>query len=342
MGIKMKGQRIKLNIIFGCIAALCAGLPVAAFFLAREFALVCAIVCVAVAALAAALILKTDSYTDSVIMQLSELIASISTLDAAAVAPEYEDSLLSKLQSQTVKLTEMLTEQNRKTAAEKDEIKSLISDISHQLKTPVATLHTYGELLLESNLCDDSREVYLTAFSAAVEKLTFLTDSMIKLSRLESGIIVIKPDYASLNATVLVAVKQAFAPARKKGIEIAFDSDGCEVSLTHDEKWTQEAIFNILDNAIKYTPAGGRVTISLCKYEMFARLDIADTGIGIPESEHAKVFGRFYRGTNVSDEDGVGIGLYLTRKIITQQGGYVKLKSDKSGSVFSVFLPLER
>lgn len=335
----MKKQSVILNILFICIILLCVGLFTAAGFFASAFLLPCAVICSAIMLASFLLVRRSYAYSDSVMAQLSQLISSISSLGSVPVTVEYEDSLLSKLQSQTVKLTEMLIEQNRLIESEKDEIKSLISDISHQLKTPVAALHTYGELLLESD--DDKRRAeYLAAFSSALDKLSFLTDNMVKLSRLESGIIAINPRPAILNNTILGAVKQVYRKASDKDIELVFDSDKVSVELIHDEKWSEEAIFNILDNAVKYTPSGGKVTIELTPLEMFARLDISDTGSGIEPDELPKVFGRFYRGSNAANAEGVGIGLYLARKIIIEQGGYIKAKSDSDGTVFSMYFPL--
>lgn len=104
-------------------------------------------------------------------------------------------------------------------------------------------------------------------------------------------------------------------------------------------KWTSEAVFNILDNAVKYTSIGGKIEISITEYQLFVRIDIKDNGVGIPESEISKVFGRFYKGMDAQKEEGVGLGLYLAREIITGQGGYIKVNSKvKEGSLFSVFL----
>ena len=107
-----------------------------------------------------------------------------------------------------------------------------------------------------------------------------------------------------------------------------------------DLKWTLEALSNILDNAVKYTPAGGTVSVNAQEYEMFVRIDVADSGIGMSEEETAKVFARFYRSPRVSQEKGVGIGLYLVREILSREGGYIKVTSKiDQGSTFSVFLP---
>ena len=169
------------------------------------------------------------------------------------------------------------------------------------------------------------------------EKLRFLIDSLVKLSRLENGIISLSPQQASLQPLLESVVEQYAAKASGKGLSIyLYDTD---ISATFDFKWTAEALANIVDNAIKYTEHG-TITISTVNYEMFTRIDISDTGSGIPENEQAKIFSRFYRSNAVQEQEGVGIGLYLARQIISGESGYIKVASvPGKGSAFSIFLP---
>lgn len=246
-------------------------------------------------------------------------------------------TLTARLQHQLLKLRNILTAQNQMLAQEKEQIKTLISDISHQIKTPVSAANTFAQLLDDKELSDEERSEYIATLQTSLEKLTFLTNSLIKMSRLESGIISLKPEKNSLNDIVLQAVKTVYAKAKEKNITITFD---CEQNFEAmlDFNWTAEAITNILDNAVKYTPSGGIVGLEITEYPSYLRLDISDNGIGIPEEEQAKIFGRFYRGKQSAGIDGVGIGLYLTRDIINKQKGYIKVASDENGSVFSLFL----
>lgn len=132
-------------------------------------------------------------------------------------------------------------------------------------------------------------------------------------------------------------LKQFAQKAESKGLSLNTDNTG--VTAIFDPKWTAEALCNILDNAIKYTEHGS-ITISTAGYELFARIDIADSGPGIPDEEQVKIFSRFYRSENAKDQEGIGIGLYLSREIISGQGGYITVSSIMGkGSVFSVFLP---
>lgn len=188
----------------------------------------------------------------------------------------------------------------------------------------------------DKELSDEERSEYTVTLQTSLEKLTFLTNSLIKMSRLESGIISLKPETNSLNDIVLQAVKTVYAKAKEKNITMTFDCEQNFKALL-DFNWTAEAITNVLDNAVKYTPSGGVVELKIAEYPSYLRLDISDNGIGIPEEEQAKIFGRFYRGKQSAGIDGVGIGLYLTRDIVSKQCGYIKVKSDKSGSTFSIF-----
>ncbi len=338
----MKKAERKINISLAVCALLCCTAPVSVILTTNSI-----FATAVVAAISAAIFLcaayerfALKAYIMRLLTQLSDLIQTISDYDGREVFPELDDSLLSKLQNQVSKLTQMLIVRAETSASEKNEVKALISDISHQLKTPVAILKNYGDLLADKTISESEKTEYLEAFEKALAKLTFLTESMIKMSRLESGVIELFPVRASLNETVLAAVMQEFAAAKKKNVEIIFDSDICRVETVHDKRWTAEAIFNILDNAVKYSSPEGNVRIVLQKYEMFARLDISDNGIGIAPEETEKIFQRFYRGKNTVDYEGVGIGLYLSRKIVSDQGGYIKVMSSASKTTFSIFLPL--
>lgn len=279
-----------------------------------------------------------NRYNDDLLEQITLLIESLVEQQERQIFSEAEDMLTARLQHQLLKLRNILTAQNQMLAQEKEQIKTLISDISHQIKTPIAAANTFAELLSDGELSAEERTEYITTLQMSLGKLTFLTNSLIKISRLESGIISLKPEKNSLNEIVLQAVKTVYAKAKEKGILITFEcAQAFEAVL--DFNWTAEAISNVIDNAVKYTPQGGFVRLQITEYPSFLRLDISDSGVGIPEEEQAKIFGRFYRGKQSVGTDGVGIGLYLTREIINKQNGYMKVSSDENGSTFSMFLP---
>lgn len=278
-----------------------------------------------------------NRYNDDLLEQITLLIEALVEQQERQIFSEAEDTLTARLQHQLLKLRNILTAQNQMLAKEKEQIKTLISDISHQIKTPIAAANTFAELLSDGELSAEERTEYITTLQMSLGKLTFLTKSLIKMSRLESGIISLKPEKNSLNEIVLQAVKTVYAKAKEKGILITFECDQAFEAVL-DFNWTAEAISNVIDNAVKYTPQGGFVRLQITEYPSFLRLDISDSGVGIPEEEQAKIFGRFYRGKQSVGTDGVGIGLYLTREIINKQNGYMKVSSDENGSTFSMFL----
>jgi hypothetical protein len=278
-----------------------------------------------------------NRYNDDLLEQITLLIEALVEQQERQIFSEAEDTLTARLQHQLLKLRNILTAQNQMLAKEKEQIKTLISDISHQIKTPIAAANTFAELLSDGELSAEERTEYITTLQMSLGKLTFLTNSLIKMSRLESGIISLKPEKNSLNEIVLQAVKTVYAKAKEKGILITFECDQAFEAVL-DFNWTAEAISNVIDNAVKYTPQGGFVRLQITEYPSFLRLDISDSGVGIPEEEQAKIFGRFYRGKQSVGTDGVGIGLYLTREIINKQNGYMKVSSDENGSTFSMFL----
>ena len=248
----------------------------------------------------------------------------------------YDESVESLLES---KLSEYLSSSSlsaKKVEEEKDKIKTLISDISHQTKTPIANLILYSELLAEEDLSESAREK-VAAIDSQAEKLKFLIDSLVKMSRLESGLMTYVSVTSSVDELLESITDSLSSKACAKGITIEYEPTTLYINT--DPKWTYEAIFNIADNAVKYTNEGG-VKMSATEYEMFVRIDIEDTGIGISEEDSAKIFSRFYRSREVSEEEGVGIGLCLAREIITGVGGYIRLESTPgNGSKFSVYIP---
>lgn len=280
-----------------------------------------------------------NRYLDDMLEQLTFLIEELVGNQEVHVFSELEDTLLSRLQHQLLKLRSILIKQNQLLDHEKKQIKALISDISHQIKTPVASANTFVQLLNDDTLSEDERKEYIAILQISLEKLTFLVNSLVKMSRLESGIIALKPEKNSLNDIILQAVKSVYSKAKAKDITIVFDCEE-DYKLYLDFNWTTEAITNILDNAVKYTQNGGTVRLNITEYASYLRLDITDNGIGIPEEEQAQIFNRFYRGKYSAGVDGVGIGLYLTRDIMSKQKGYIKVISDETGTTFALFFRL--
>ena len=252
---------------------------------------------------------------------------------------KYDESELSKVESKWKRFLQdsAMAKQNLET--EKANIKGLISDISHQTKTPMANIKLYSELLSEQ-LEEDSMEAeLLEQIQAQAQKLEFLIQALTKLSRLETNILEVVPVKSQVKPLLESAVEEIRKKAEKKEIQIKIEMD-FEAEAVFDRKWTEEALYNLLDNAVKYSPAGSEVLISTKLYEMWCVIAVNDRGRGISEEEIPKIFGRFYRAKEVQQEEGVGIGLYLVREILQKEGGFIKVNSEVGkGSTFLCYLP---
>ena len=203
----------------------------------------------------------------------------------------------------------------------------------------MANLQLYAQLLEEQPLTEQERSC-AQAISSQAEKLQTLIEALVKTSRLETGILSLHPQLGELFPMVERAAAQYAPKADEKQISLLLKNT--EGSACFDPKWTEEALCNLLDNAVKYTPSGGTVSVDVKQYELFCAIRVSDTGPGISETEQAKIFGRFYRASHAYQEEGVGIGLYLTRQIAQKQGGYVKVESSAGkGSTFALYLPRE-
>lgn len=250
---------------------------------------------------------------------------------------DYDETKLSKLESKWLRYLTSSKLSYQKAEQEREKLKELVSDISHQTKTPLANILLYSQLLQEQNFDEHSRQL-VNEIRQQSEKLEFLIQSLIKTSRLETGTFQLSPSENDMDGLIKSAVEQITLKAENKQIKIIYNSESCIARF--DSKWTQEALFNILDNAVKYSSEQSEIHIAVKAFEMFSCISVSDNGIGIAEDELPKIFGRFYRGQNVTKQNGVGIGLYLSRQIIKEQGGYIQAESRiAKGSVFKVFLP---
>ena len=250
----------------------------------------------------------------------------------------YEDSLTAKVQGKLMQYFDIMSEGKRQSQQDKQVIQSLVSDISHQVKTPIANIKMFTNILQQHQLPPEKQAEFLRTMEGQIDKLDFLMQSLIKMSRLETGTFVLHPQEGRLADTIALAMSAVWAKAEAKEISLSADCDG-SICVQHDPKWTAEALGNILDNAIKYTPPGGSVTVSVRPWQFYTRVDIADTGIGIAEEHYNDIFQRFYRDPQVASQEGVGLGLYLANGIITRQKGYISVKSKVGkGTTFSVYL----
>lgn len=251
----------------------------------------------------------------------------------------FDETELSALEGKLARFLRGSAHAQKTLEAEQAAVKALVADISHQTRTPISNLLLYASLLLESDLPPQQRE-QARAVMAQGEKLSFLIKALVKASRLETGIVVPVPSLHSVGVLLEDVAQQEEQAAQEKGIALRVRPfDG---AAAFDPRWTSEALGNVVNNAVKYTPAGGTVTLCAQMLDGFCRVDVADSGPGIPEAEQGEIFNRFYRGAGTRTAEGLGLGLYLARQILTLQGGYIKVSSTPgNGSTFSLYLPRE-
>ena len=252
-----------------------------------------------------------------------------------------QETLYGKLEHRLVRVQEMMQGSRDEARRSRDEIQRLISEIAHQMRTPLANLETYIGFLQE--IAEDSGQEGLWRSADAAEesagKLHFLVESFIRISRLEQHIIQIKKEEADILKTVRNALGQIQRRAEEKEIEVSVDFPG-RASCTHDGNWLGEALFNIFDNAVKYSREGGAIAVSVTEDEMFLKVRVRDYGIGIEAGEECQVFRRFYRGKRVTSQEGFGLGLYLAREIVNMHGGFLVVKRMEPGLMMEVDLPV--
>lgn len=248
-----------------------------------------------------------------------------------------KEEIESKLLGQLFRVLRRSSLEREKAGREKGEIAALLSDLSHQLKTPLANILMNTEILKE-NLTKKEQDMFLQRNQEQAEKIQWLMKNLVKASRLEQGILTFESSPAPLEETIAKSISGVYAQAREKNISL--EAEPFEPCFpVHNPKWTAEAMGNILENAVKYSPAGSRIKIQVRPLEMYVQVNIWDQGPGIPEKDYNKIFQRFYRGEQVEQEEGTGLGLYLAQLILQKEKGYVTVSSRTGeGSCFSIFL----
>lgn len=344
-GEVMKFQNLSVKRLFGRVAMelvlSMSGITIALFLVTKQIAvlltggtlLLCALVGIFV--LTQAFGKRLSQFTADLCQTLDHMIAG----NEAPQRPEDSETQLARIGHRLARLYQIMQENRRRVDEERQELQTLVSDISHQVKTPVSNLKMATDTLLEKPMTEAERTDFIRGIRSQTDKLDFLFQALVKTSRLETGVIQLDKKPGRLFDTVAQAMSGIVYAAEKKEIAVSVD---CPEDLTvfHDSKWTSEALFNLLDNAVKYTPAGGKIAVSVVLWEMYVEVKVTDTGKGISESNQAAIFRRFYREEEVHEQQGVGIGLYLAREIVTRQGGYIKVVSEPGkGSEFSIMLP---
>lgn len=274
--------------------------------------------------------------TNKVIERLNRMIDH--AIEGKPIETAFDETKMSALETKFARFLQMNNGHREQLAEQKSKIHELISDISHQTKTPLSNILLHTMLLAESDL-DDKDRACVEVLSHQTEKLNFLVNALIKASRLEIGMVQPLPRLESISTLLDSVIQQSKPKAALKNIELFCSPT--DIMAKFDLGWTSEALLNIVDNAIKYSKQNSVIHITVTAYQMFCRIDVKDQGFGIPEEEIPKIFQRFYRSECVRDQEGVGLGLYLAREIIASQEGYIKVQSKlNEGTIFSVYLQL--
>lgn len=270
--------------------------------------------------------------------ELSEALESLINGNDPGIEGLNDDTLPSKVKNQIQRLGDKMRGQEQALQKEREEIRGLIADTAHQLRTPLANMESYLTLLQNGEGNEEDREFCMQAILESEEKIRFLTEGFIRMARLENGIIQIRKEQGKLQETILTGILQVRAAAEEKSITVRLEMDE-ELEVSHDPRWLGEAVYNLLDNSVKYSPEYSEIVVTAEKNEMFVRIEVRDQGIGIDEGEESLVFRRFYRGNRASGSQGFGLGLYLAREIVMRHGGFMKLKRLEPGLSAGIWLP---
>lgn len=251
---------------------------------------------------------------------------------------DVEEGEYSALTGKIMQIQEVLMNHTKSARKEKEQVKSLVSNMSHQLKTPLANLSLYGEILGREELTPAQRARFADKMHRQTEKLNWIVESLAKMVKLEQNIDGFEVTDTKIRQTILDAVDTVYEKLEQKKIRLTMEPFEDRL-LYHNRKWTAEVFVNLLENAVKYTEQGGAVSIRVRSYELYTEIQVTDNGRGIRREELTDIFKRFYRSPEVENMEGSGIGLYLSNLILEKEKGYITATSEYGeGSCFSVFL----
>ena len=295
------------------------------------------IVVIAATILCAVTAIASFRFVQKAFNSIDTVLDRILTKDTQLRGEVTGEDRISKLVHKANRIMDMYVSEATRASHEKEVIQGFISDMSHQMKTPLSGISMYADLLIEGNTTKEEQQEFLSRIKSGTDNLGWLMNSLIKMSRLEVGAVQLSPVCQNIMPTVADAIGNVFAVASKKNIDIVTENIE-DIYLLHDKRWTLEAITNILENAVKYSGVEGEIHVSATAMPMHTKITITDYGIGVNKSEWNLIFKRFYRGTGAKAADGAGLGLYLATIIMEKQGGYIMVDSvPNKFTAFSLF-----
>lgn len=269
------------------------------------------------------------------IKKLSGYLRQISSGDYSLDVRDNYEGELSILKNDIYKVTAMLAEQSSFLQQDKIQLTNAISDISHQLKTPLTSMMIMTDLLRDSKLPIKKRAEFTHNIRIQLERIEWLVSSLLKLSKIDAGTAYFKREHVLVKKLIAKALDPLGIPMEIKEQSVCVTGED-SVSFIGDLNWTTEAFINILKNCVEHTPKGGSITISFSENLLFTELIINDNGVGIAKEDLPYIFKRFYKGKNAT-EGNIGIGLAMAHSIITNQKGDIEVTSEKDkGTQFRI------
>jgi signal transduction histidine kinase len=261
--------------------------------------------------------------------KVSEEMIKVVEGEQETAAEEYKQGTVGILYTNFYKMVGSLKESKLKEQEEKIFLRDIISDISHQLKTPLASLNVFVDLLLEEKVSDTAKQKQMLEESKnQLNRMEWMVLSMLKLARIEAGAIQFEKKPSNLSTVFVQAVEGVQYLTSKRNQQVIVEC-GEELELVCDGDWLTEAVINLLKNASDYSENGKRIWISVEENRLYTRIYIKDEGMGIPESELPHIFTRFYRVHQEVNPNSVGIGLSLTKSIVEGMGGSIAVRSEE-------------
>lgn len=260
------------------------------------------------------------------IEQLSDYLRQISSGNYSLDVRDNEEGELSILKSEIYKVTSMLSEQHTFLEKDKTHLTTAISDISHQLKTPLTSMMVMADILEDPSLPIDKRKEFTNHIHVQLDRLDWLVSSLLKLSKIDAGTVHFKMDHLLVKDIIQQAVDAVLIPIDIREQHITIQGDG-STELIGDFHWTVEALINILKNCVEHTPTKGTISITFTENVLFTEITIKDSGNGIPKKDLPYIFKRFYKGSGTNEES-VGIGLAMAYSIVTNQNGDIEVSSE--------------
>lgn len=252
--------------------------------------------------------------------------------------PFFKDDRLNRMENNLRALEKYINDEKNKINEDKHSLQTIISDISHQVKTPMANIKMLNEILLSKKLDENQSKEFINSMNKEIDKLNFLMQSMITISLLETGIMKFNTRVLPIYNTILSSLNSTMSLINEKDIDIKVICNK-DILVKHDPKWTSEAIYNVINNAAKFSPPKGIIVVVASQGQFYSSISIKDNGAGISEGNMKDIFKKFYSKNN---KNGSGIGLHLTERIIKGQNGYINVNSDiGKGTEFILHLPNE-